>query len=82
MSLVGPRPQLPGEVDGYEGDVGRRLLIKPGITGLWQINGRSNLGWDESVRWDLYYVENWSLTGDIMILWRTFRVILHPVGAY
>jgi exopolysaccharide biosynthesis polyprenyl glycosylphosphotransferase len=82
MSLVGPRPQLPGEVDGYEGDVSRRLLIKPGITGLWQINGRSNLGWEESVRWDLYYVENWSLTGDIMILWRTLRVILHPVGAY
>ena len=82
MSLVGPRPQLPGEVEGYEGDVSRRLLIKPGITGLWQINGRSNLGWDESVRWDLYYVENWSLTGDAMILWRTFRVILHPVGAY
>ena len=82
MSLVGPRPQLPGEVEGYEGDVSRRLLIKPGITGLWQINGRSNLGWDESVRWDLYYVENWSLTGDIMILWRTLRVILHPVGAY
>ncbi|PVZ58992.1 sugar transferase [Arthrobacter sp. H-02-3] len=82
MSLVGPRPQLPCEVEGYEGDVSRRLLIKPGITGLWQINGRSNLGWDESVRWDLYYVENWSLTGDIMILWRTFRVILHPVGAY
>ncbi len=82
MSLVGPRPQLPCEVEGYEGDVSRRLLIKPGITGLWQINGRSNLGWDESVRWDLYYVENWSLTGDIMILWRTLRVVLHPVGAY
>ena len=82
MSLVGPRPERPGEVEGYEGDVGRRLLIKPGITGLWQINGRSNLGWDESVRWDLYYVENWSLTGDIMILWRTLRVILHPMGAY
>ncbi|MCU1548160.1 MAG: polyprenyl glycosylphosphotransferase [Arthrobacter sp.] len=82
MSLVGPRPQLPAEVAGHEGDVSRRLLIKPGITGLWQINGRSNLGWEESVRWDLYYVENWSLTGDIMILWRTLRVILHPVGAY
>jgi len=82
MSLVGPRPQLPGEVEGYEGDVSRRLLIKPGITGLWQINGRSSLGWEESVRWDLYYVENWSLTGDIMILWRTLRVILNPVGAY
>jgi len=82
MSLVGPRPQLPREVEGYEGDVTRRLLIKPGITGLWQVNGRSNLGWEESVRWDLYYVENWSLTGDIMILWRTVKVILNPVGAY
>ena len=82
MSLVGPRPQLPTEVEGYEGDVHRRLLIKPGITGLWQINGRSNLGWDESIRWDLYYVENWSLTGDIMILWRTAKVMLKPVGAY
>ena len=82
MSLVGPRPQLPCEVEGYAGDVTRRLLIKPGITGLWQVNGRSNLGWEESVRWDLYYVENWSLTGDIMILWRTVKVILNPVGAY
>lgn len=82
MSLVGPRPPLPGEVEGYESDARRRLLIKPGITGLWQVNGRSNLDWDESVRLDLYYVENWSLTGDIMILWRTAKVVLNPVGAY
>lgn len=82
MSLVGPRPPLASEVEGYENDVRRRLLIKPGITGLWQVNGRSNLDWDESVRLDLYYVENWSLTGDIMILWRTAKVVLHPVGAY
>ncbi|WP_120522826.1 sugar transferase [Arthrobacter celericrescens] len=82
MSLVGPRPPLPWEVDDYETHARRRLLIKPGITGLWQVNGRSNLDWDESVRLDLYYVENWSLTGDIMILWRTAKVVLKPVGAY
>ncbi|OFI38963.1 polyprenyl glycosylphosphotransferase [Arthrobacter sp. SW1] len=82
MSLVGPRPPLPCEVDGYESHARRRLLIKPGITGLWQVNGRSNLDWDESVRLDLYYVENWSLTGDIMILWRTAKVVMKPVGAY
>lgn len=82
MSLVGPRPPLPREVDGYETHARRRLLIKPGITGLWQVNGRSNLDWDESVRLDLYYVENWSLTGDIMILWRTAKVVMKPVGAY
>ena len=82
MSLVGPRPPLPSEVEGYETHAKRRLLIKPGITGLWQVNGRSNLDWDESVRLDLYYVENWSLTGDIMILWRTAKVVMHPVGAY
>ncbi len=82
MSLVGPRPPLPSEVEGYKSDVRRRLLIKPGITGLWQVNGRSDLDWDESVRLDLYYVENWSLTGDIMILWRTVKVLLNPVGAY
>ncbi|WP_115790102.1 sugar transferase [Arthrobacter silvisoli] len=82
MSLVGPRPPLPCEVDDYETHARRRLLIKPGITGLWQVNGRSNLDWDESVRLDLYYVENWSLTGDIMILWRTAKVVLKPVGAY
>jgi len=82
MSLVGPRPPLPCEVDGYETHARRRLLIKPGITGLWQVNGRSNLDWDESVRLDLYYVENWSLTGDIMILWRTAKIVLKPVGAY
>jgi exopolysaccharide biosynthesis polyprenyl glycosylphosphotransferase len=82
MSLVGPRPPLPREVAEYEGAVGRRLYIKPGLTGLWQISGRSDLSWDESVRLDLFYVENWSLTGDLMILWRTVRVVLHPVGAY
>lgn len=82
MSLVGPRPPLPTEVAEYETPVHRRLYIKPGLTGLWQINGRSDLSWDESVRLDLYYVENWSLAGDLMILWRTVRVMLRPVGAY
>ena len=82
MSLVGPRPPLPSEVDQYEGHTSRRLFIKPGLTGLWQINGRSNLDWEESVRLDLYYVENWSLTGDIMIMWRTFKVMINPSGAY
>ncbi|WP_162940095.1 sugar transferase [Gryllotalpicola protaetiae] len=82
MSLVGPRPPLPAEVAEYANPVHRRLYIKPGLTGLWQISGRSDLSWDESVRLDLYYVENWSLAGDLMILWRTVRVLLSPVGAY
>jgi exopolysaccharide biosynthesis polyprenyl glycosylphosphotransferase len=82
MSLVGPRPPLPREVESYESHVRRRLYIKPGLTGMWQVNGRSDLSWDESVRLDLYYVENWSLTGDLMIVWRTVKVLLKPVGAY
>lgn len=82
MSLVGPRPPLQAEVQGYERHVHRRLYIKPGLTGMWQVNGRSDLSWEESVRLDLYYVENWSITGDLIILWRTFRVLVAPVGAY
>ncbi|TFC36370.1 sugar transferase [Cryobacterium sp. TMT2-14] len=82
MSLVGPRPPLPAEVEGYETHVHRRLYIKPGVTGMWQINGRSNLSWEDSVRLDLYYVENWSLAGDLMILWRTFKTVIQPQGAY
>ena len=82
MSLVGPRPPLAREVSGYERHTHRRLLIKPGITGLWQINGRSDLPWDEAVRLDLYYVENWSIAGDLMIMWRTFRAMIQPTGAY
>lgn len=82
MSLVGPRPPLESEVRRYEQHVLRRLYIKPGLTGMWQINGRSNLSWEESVRLDLYYVENWSLTGDLLILWRTVRAVLEPNGAY
>jgi exopolysaccharide biosynthesis polyprenyl glycosylphosphotransferase len=82
MSLVGPRPPLEREVAIYETHVHRRFLVKPGITGLWQISGRSNLSWEDSVRLDLYYVENWSLTGDLIILWRTLRAVLARDGAY
>lgn len=82
MSIVGPRPPLPQEVQQYETHVRRRLYIKPGLTGMWQISGRSDLSWEESVRLDLYYVENWSLAGDLMIIWRTIQVVIHPVGAY
>ena len=82
MSLVGPRPPLPSEVECYEAHVHRRLYLKPGLTGPWQVSGRSDLDWEESVRLDLHYIENWSLIGDLMLLWRTLRVVLHPVGAY
>lgn len=82
MSLVGPRPQLPTEVETYEGYTYRRLLIRPGLTGLWQVNGRSLLSWDESVRLDLYYVENWSVTGDLLIMWHTAKAMVRPVGAF
>ena len=82
MSLVGPRPPLPEEVARYEEDMRRRLLVKPGMTGLWQINGRSNLSWDESVRFDLYYVENWSVAQDLVILWRTLHAVVSKQGAY
>ncbi|MCW4384757.1 sugar transferase [Salinibacterium sp. SYSU T00001] len=82
MSLVGPRPPLAREVAEYDGHVHRRFLVKPGVTGLWQVSGRSNLSWEESVRLDLYYVENWTLTGDLMLLWRTARAVLARDGAY
>jgi exopolysaccharide biosynthesis polyprenyl glycosylphosphotransferase len=82
MSVVGPRPPLPAEVQNYESHMHRRLYIKPGLTGMWQVNGRSDLSWEESVRLDLYYVENWSLAGDLMIIWRTFKIIIRPQGAY
>ncbi|MFJ5954508.1 sugar transferase [Paenarthrobacter sp. NPDC092416] len=82
MSLVGPRPPLPREVEAYESDVRRRLLVKPGLTGLWQVSGRSNLSWQDSVRLDLYYVENWSLAGDLVIILRTARAVFHSTGAY
>jgi exopolysaccharide biosynthesis polyprenyl glycosylphosphotransferase len=82
MSLVGPRPPLPQEVARYDGDIARRLLVKPGITGLWQVSGRSDLSWEDGIRLDLYYVENWSLTSDLAILWKTFGAVVRGSGAY
>jgi len=82
MSLVGPRPPLESEVAAYEADVHRRLLVKPGLTGLWQVSGRSDLSWEDSVRLDLYYVENWSFTSDLRIVWRTVRALWERRGAY
>jgi exopolysaccharide biosynthesis polyprenyl glycosylphosphotransferase len=82
MSLVGPRPPLPTEVAWYDQDVARRLLVKPGMTGLWQVSGRSDLSWEDGIRLDLYYVENWSLATDVTILWKTVGAVLHRRGAY
>jgi len=82
MSLVGPRPPLPDEVERYHSHVHRRLLVKPGMTGLWQVSGRSDLSWDEAVRLDLYYVENWSLGLDLAIVLRTVWAVLRSRGAY
>ncbi len=82
MSIVGPRPPLRDEVNTYSDMVHRRLLVKPGITGLWQVSGRSDLSWEESVRLDLYYVENWSLFQDLVIIWRTVSAVLGKSGAY
>jgi exopolysaccharide biosynthesis polyprenyl glycosylphosphotransferase len=82
MSLVGPRPPLPHEVERYESDAHRRLLVKPGLTGLWQVSGRSDLSWEESVRLDLYYVENWTLAFDFAIIARTVLAVLQRRGAY
>lgn len=82
MSLVGPRPPLPTEVAFYESAVSRRLLVKPGMTGLWQVGGRSNLDWDESVRLDLNYVENWSFALDALILCKTVIAVCRRHGAY
>jgi exopolysaccharide biosynthesis polyprenyl glycosylphosphotransferase len=82
MSLVGPRPALPEEAAMYGDHVRRRLVVKPGMTGLWQVNGRSDLSWDESVRLDLRYVENWSLMLDLQILWKTWAAVARGSGAY
>ena len=82
MSLVGPRPPLVSEVSGYAAEARRRLLVRPGMTGPWQISGRADLDWEETVRLDLYYVENWSLVGDMLILWKTFRAVVSSAGAY
>ncbi|MES9609419.1 exopolysaccharide biosynthesis polyprenyl glycosylphosphotransferase [Actinomadura sp. NPDC000929] len=82
MSLVGPRPPLPDEVAQYGGDVYRRLVVKPGLTGLWQVSGRSDLSWEESVRLDLRYVDNWSLALDLQIMWKTWSAVFRGSGAY
>jgi exopolysaccharide biosynthesis polyprenyl glycosylphosphotransferase len=82
MSLVGPRPPLPAEVDRYGVDVHRRLLVKPGMTGLWQVSGRSDLSWDEAVRLDLHYVDNWSVGLDLVLLWKTVATVIRGRGAY
>lgn len=82
MSLVGPRPALPAEAEKYADHVRRRLVVKPGLTGLWQVNGRSDLSWEDSVRLDLRYVENWSFALDLQILWKTVSVIIRGSGAY
>jgi exopolysaccharide biosynthesis polyprenyl glycosylphosphotransferase len=82
MSLVGPRPPLHSEVEQYPQDMCRRLVVKPGMTGLWQVSGRSDLSWEDSIRLDLQYVENWSLTVDLVILMRTALVVMRGAGAY
>lgn len=82
MSLVGPRPQREGEVALYDDAAHRRLYVNPGMSGLWQVSGRSNLSWEESIRLDLYYVENWSLMGDVVILFRTFKAVVRSTGAF
>jgi exopolysaccharide biosynthesis polyprenyl glycosylphosphotransferase len=82
MSLVGPRPPLPSEVAEYEAHMHRRLLVKPGVTGVWQVSGRATLSWKETVRLDLDYVENWSLLYDAVILLKTVREVIRPAGGY
>jgi lipopolysaccharide/colanic/teichoic acid biosynthesis glycosyltransferase len=82
MALVGPRPALPNEVARYDDDARRRMVLKPGITGLWQVSGRSNLPWEQAIGLDLRYVDNWSLALDLAILIRTVRAVISRDGAY
>ena len=82
MSLIGPRPPLLHEVTGYLPHEFRRLNVRPGMTGLWQVSGRSDLSWEQTVELDLRYVENWSLTLDAVILWKTARAVVGGRGAY
>jgi exopolysaccharide biosynthesis polyprenyl glycosylphosphotransferase len=82
MSLVGPRPALPSEVRRYSPDVQRRLHVRPGMTGLWQVSGRSDLSWEDTVRLDLYYVDNWSIVQDVSIVVKTIHAVLRSQGAY
>ena len=82
MSLVGPRPALPSEVAEYDDDERRRLAVRPGLTGLWQVSGRSDLSHDESVRLDLEYTDNWDLGEDLRIGLKTFAAVTRSTGAY
>ncbi|SHJ33982.1 Undecaprenyl-phosphate galactose phosphotransferase, WbaP/exopolysaccharide biosynthesis polyprenyl glycosylphosphotransferase [Tessaracoccus bendigoensis DSM 12906] len=82
MSMVGPRPALPSEVARYDRDAVRRLDVRPGLTGLWQVSGRSDLSWEETVRLDVYYVDNWSMLQDVVIIARTARAVFGSAGAY
>jgi exopolysaccharide biosynthesis polyprenyl glycosylphosphotransferase len=82
MSVVGPRPQVQSEVDSYDDRTMRRLLVKPGITGLWQVSGRSDLSWEDSMRLDMLYVENWSIMADVVIALKTARVVFNHSGSY
>jgi exopolysaccharide biosynthesis polyprenyl glycosylphosphotransferase len=82
MSLVGPRPALPAEVRRYVPDVQRRLHVRPGMTGLWQVSGRSDLSWEDTVRLDLYYVDNWSIVQDLSIMAKTIHAVVRSRGAY
>jgi exopolysaccharide biosynthesis polyprenyl glycosylphosphotransferase len=82
MSVVGPRPQVLAEVEAYDACARRRLLVRPGITGLWQVSGRSDLSWEDSVRLDLFYVENWSMMADMLIAMQTAKVVFSHSGAY
>ncbi len=82
MSLVGPRPQQQWEVDTYTELARRRLHVRPGMTGLWQVSGRSNLSWDDAIRLDLYYRDNWSLVSDFIIIGKTVRAVVGSDGAY
>jgi lipopolysaccharide/colanic/teichoic acid biosynthesis glycosyltransferase len=82
MSLVGPRPALPAEVEQYDEWLRNRLRVKPGMTGLWQVSGRTETSFSDYVRYDLFYIQNWSLSLDLWILWRTFRAVLSGEGAH
>lgn len=81
MSLVGPRPSLPDEVALMDDDALRRFAVRPGITGLWQVSGRSNLGWDEAKALDTHYADNWTVVGDVAILLRTVKAVVSADGA-
>jgi lipopolysaccharide/colanic/teichoic acid biosynthesis glycosyltransferase len=82
MSLVGPRPALPAEVEQYDDWVANRLKIKPGMTGLWQVSGRTETSFSDYIRYDLFYIQNWSLSLDLWVLWRTLRAVMEGEGAH